>query len=131
MDDEESYTDFVKNVACDIKISLIQICLTFTILVLQSRSMYQKRNILDSSFKKEGSFLIKIFLYVQIMMNMLLPMLAYNVIKYESDIIMMLMDFVSIIVITDLDNWFGVFFEIILDAFYQEETLDNPDYLNF
>ena len=49
---------------------------------------------------------------------MLLPMLAFNVIKYESDIIMMLMDFVSIIVITELDNWFGVFFEIILDAFY-------------
>ena len=41
------------------------------------------------------------------------------------------MDFVSLVVITEFDNWFGAFFEILLDAFYQEETIDNPKYLDF
>lgn len=41
------------------------------------------------------------------------------------------MDFVSLVVITDIDNWFGAFFELLLDAIYQEETIDNPEYLDF
>ena len=41
------------------------------------------------------------------------------------------MDFVSLVVITDIDNWIGSFFEILLDAFYQDDTLENPKYLDF
>ena len=41
------------------------------------------------------------------------------------------MDFVSLVVITDIDNWVGSFFENFLDAFCQEETLDNPKYQDF
>ena len=113
------------------KTNLSHVILTASIFCLQSRSVYQKRNILDSKFKEKGSLLIKIFLYFQILMNATMPMLAALVIAYESDPIQMLMDFVSLVVITDIDNWCGSLFEIFLDSLYQEETLDNPKYLDF
>ena len=60
-----------------------------------------------------------------------MPILAFYSITHESDTIVMLMDFVSLVVVTEIDNWFGAYFEILLDAFYQEETIDNPKYLEF
>ena len=41
------------------------------------------------------------------------------------------MDFVSCTVIIEIDNWYGALFEIILDSYCKEDTLDNPNYLDF
>ena len=49
----------------------------------------------------------------------------------EDSVTQMLMDFVALIVITEMDNWYGIFFEIFLDAFYQESTIEDPNYLDF
>lgn len=57
--------------------------------------------------------------------------LAYLIIYDEDDIVSILMDFLGLLVITEIDNWYGFFFEIILDAFYKKETIMNPEYLQF
>ena len=64
-------------------------------------------------------------------MNLMMPHMAYFIIVTQDSVIQMLMDFVSLIVITELDNWYGAFFELFLDAFYQESTLEDPNYLDF
>ena len=43
----------------------------------------------------------------------------------------MIMDFLCVTVIADFDNWFGSAFEFILDIFYKEQTIQNPEYLDF
>ena len=59
-------------------------------------------------------------------MNLTMPLLALLTIIMEDSVTQMLMDFVALIVITEIDNWYGAFFEIFLDAFYQESTLEDP-----
>ena len=41
------------------------------------------------------------------------------------------MDFLCVTVIAEFENWFGSAFEIILDIFYKEQTIENPEYLDF
>ena len=48
--------------------------------------------------------------------------ITYAVIYKEYNSAEILMDFVGFIVIVEIDNWFGLFFEIILDAFLAKET---------
>ena len=59
-------------------------------------------------------------------MNLAMHFLAFLTIFTEDSVTQMLMDFVALIVITEMDNWYGAFFEIFLDAFYQESTLEDP-----
>ena len=64
-------------------------------------------------------------------MNVAIPFLAFLTISAEDSVSQMLMDFVALIVITEMDNWYGAFFEIFLDAFFQESTIEDPNYLDF
>ena len=84
-----------------------------------------------SEYKNEGSLVIKTILYIQILLSFFMVSLAYLTIYEERDIGDILMDFLGLIVITEIDNWYGMFFEIILDAFYKKETVMNPEYLQF
>ena len=73
---------------------------------------------MESEFGDKGSLFIKALLYIQISLNLWIPFLALLTIFMEDSVTQMLMDFVALIVITEMDNWYGVFFEIFLDAFY-------------
>ena len=59
----------------------------------------------------------------------MMPYMAYLIINRENQILRIIINFVSLAVITEIDNWYGAFFEIFLDAYFKEETLDHPQYL--
>lgn len=62
---------------------------------------------------------------------MIIPGLANLSIAKNNKSSEIMMDFISITVIVEFDNWFGSAFELFLDTFYKEETISNPDYLDF
>ena len=47
----------------------------------------------------------------------------------ETDIQQILMDFVSLMVISEISKWFGILFEKYLKTFYGEVSTIRPDYL--
>ena len=47
----------------------------------------------------------------------------------ETDVQQILMDFVSLMVISEISNWFGIHFEKYLKTFYGEVSTKKPDYL--
>ena len=87
--------------------------------------------ILDSDFKHKGSFITKIMIYIQTTMPLVLIHSCYSVIETEDDEVEILMNFVGLITIAEIPNWYGYFFEMLLDAFIPNKTTRSDDYLQF
>jgi hypothetical protein len=62
------------------------------------------------------------------MISSFLTIISYIYVNFITEISELLMEFLGILVIGDIDNWIGMFFEYVLQTFY-DDLIKVEDYL--
>ena len=67
---------------------------------------------------------------IQAILSLTLILVATSHIAYVNGAVELLMEFLGLLVVNDIDNWIGMIYEFFLDTFY-EELMQNESYLIF
>ena len=104
------------------------LAVAFTCAIL-SKSIYHKINLI---FNKRENISIKfrLILQIQAIISSLKPFLAYFIVNLMDNPLDIMMNFAGLLVLTEIDNWAGMMFEMYLEAFH-DDVINTEDYLVF
>ena len=98
--------------------------------IILSRSMSQKLLIIYDD-DNEISLPIKIMIMIQVIVTGSIVMLSTPHMMRTNDTVDIIMDFLGFLVISDIDNWLGVFFEYCYDSIVNTNLAKEENYLVF
>lgn len=125
--DEAKYREF-KDEVCSIMATEKTMIVLFMV-INTCRSFHEKMCLLHSPLEKLPMYL-KLLIALQILYIGLVFWISLTYILNQTEILEMIMNFLGLITLCEIDNWAGLFFEFHLNC-YHDEILKDPSYLNF
>ena len=129
--EEDEMKQVYKDIVCRTFILIVQGSIALIVCINQARTIFQKLYILFCQDSHKISLPLKFIISFQCSLSLSIANMAYYSIDKTMTATGIMMDFLCVTVIAEFDNWFGTAFENILDIFYKNDSIANPEYLDF